>query len=255
MDLLENTTGEIVSNRHPWEIARYSIIQEKVKIMYDQFNGINVVLIDIGCGDSYVVSKLSTQYNFKKIYGIDINFNDEIIQNLSTQYKNINFVNSLNNVEINNNFNYIFLLNDVIEHIENDIDFLQNLKDKIFNNLNKSFLFITVPAFNFLFSKHDIDLGHFRRYKISNLFKYNNILKMSVFESGYFFILPLFARFLSKIISLIFNQKPNKIGVSDWNHSKGITKLTVSLLKLDYFISKKLFYQFPGLSTFIIFKK
>lgn len=255
MDLLENTTGEIVSNRHPWEIVRYSIIEEKVKKMYDQYNCKDVVLIDIGCGDSFVVSKLSTQFNFKFIYGIDINFNDEIIQNLSGQYKNINFVNSLNNVEINNSLNYIIILNDVIEHIENDIDFLQNLNDTILDNINKAFLFITVPAFNFVFSKHDLDLGHYRRYNINNLYEYNNVLNLPVFESGYFFILPLFVRFFSKIISSLIYQKHNKIGVSDWNYSKRITLLIVSLLKLDYFISKKLFYKFPGLSSFIIFNK
>ena len=73
MDLVENKSGEKILNRHPWEVVRFSIIEEKVKTMYDKFNGKDVVLVDIGCGDSYVVSSLSTKFKFEEIYGVDIN--------------------------------------------------------------------------------------------------------------------------------------------------------------------------------------
>ena len=50
---------------------------------------------------------------------------------------------------------------DVIEHIENDVEEL----DRACNLLSESGkLIIIVPAFNFLFSDFDRDVGHYRRY-------------------------------------------------------------------------------------------
>lgn len=53
------------------------------------------------------------------------------------------------------------IVSEVIEHIQNDSKALYT----IFRILKPSgILILTVPAFNFLFSKHDEKIGHFRRY-------------------------------------------------------------------------------------------
>ena len=64
---------------------------------------------------------------------------------------------------------------DVIEHIENDIDFLSKLYKRIDKGTR---IFINVPAFNHLWSKTDKFSGHFRRY---NLFELNRIIDSTKF--------------------------------------------------------------------------
>ena len=53
------------------------------------------------------------------------------------------------------------ILMDVLEHTFNDTEFLKEILKK---TPQDSFLFITVPSFQFLFSSHDVYLKHYRRY-------------------------------------------------------------------------------------------
>lgn len=57
----------------------------------------------------------------------------------------------------------VVLLMDVLEHIEDDVQFLQDLKKRSAPEDSNHF-FITVPAFNGLWSRHDVYLDHHRRY-------------------------------------------------------------------------------------------
>ena len=56
---------------------------------------------------------------------------------------------------------------DVLEHIEDDIAMLQSIKKNCVGDNN--YFFITVPAFESLWSGHDDYLGHYRRYRIASL--------------------------------------------------------------------------------------
>ncbi len=64
-----------------------------------------------------------------------------------------------------NAFDAIYSLN-VIEHIEDDLGALKTLRDKLKRD---GTLLLYVPAFQFLFSSMDRKVGHFRRYKRSQL--------------------------------------------------------------------------------------
>lgn len=55
---------------------------------------------------------------------------------------------------------------DVVEHIEDDRAFLQSLHGALTPD---GLLVITVPAFSFLWSEHDVSHGHFRRYTRQSL--------------------------------------------------------------------------------------
>lgn len=81
---------------------------------------------------------------------------------------------------------------DVIEHIEDDTLFLDNLFKYLRPGGN---LFISVPAFNILWSDTDVRAGHFRRYTKASL---KNTLLKSGYEVIYisymfsFLVLPIF---------------------------------------------------------------
>jgi hypothetical protein len=63
--------------------------------------------------------------------------------------------------------NSVVILMDVLEHIEDDIAMLQSIKKNCVGDNN--YFFITVPAFESLWSGHDDYLGHYRRYRIASL--------------------------------------------------------------------------------------
>lgn len=78
---------------------------------------------------------------------------------------------------------------DVVEHIENDLLFLMQAKRYLADN---GYIFISVPAYNFLWSKEDTEGGHYRRYTLSKLKKVLSDAGYSVKYSTYIFsLLPL----------------------------------------------------------------
>jgi hypothetical protein len=63
--------------------------------------------------------------------------------------------------------NGLVILMDVLEHLEDDLKMLNEIKAACVGTNN--YFFITVPAFYSLWSGHDVYLGHYRRYKIDTL--------------------------------------------------------------------------------------
>lgn len=55
---------------------------------------------------------------------------------------------------------------DVLEHTENDVEFLRRLRDLALPNGR---LYVTVPTYRWLWSSDDVFAGHFRRYTLSSL--------------------------------------------------------------------------------------
>jgi hypothetical protein len=101
---------------------------------------------------------------------------------------------------------------DVVEHIENDFIFLKSIHDLITKN---GYIFITVPAFNFLWSNEDLFLGHYRRYTLKRLKTKLKGIGFKIEYSTYFFsILPIPIFFFRTLPGLIGLKKtPQKVDV------------------------------------------
>ncbi len=81
-------------------------------------------------------------------------------------------------VDLKGQFDTVFALN-VIEHIEEDLIALRNIK-KILRPTGN--VVILVPAFNFLYNNFDHKLGHYRRYNRRSL---EALLKKAEFRISY----------------------------------------------------------------------
>lgn len=93
---------------------------------------------------------------------------------------------------------------DVVEHVEYDIDFLKSIYSYLKDG---GFVFITVPAFNVLWSNEDVDAGHFRRYTRKELENKLKSIGFVVEYSTYIFsILP--------IAVFLFRTLPSKLGLN-----------------------------------------
>ncbi len=261
MDLVENGSIDIHVKRHPWELARYEIIKEKVaRMLANMPKDLTPVLVDIGCGDAFVVQKLFHEFhahwlsNTDSVFAIDINFTPENIITLQSVNDKVVYLQNISELKVESGRSYIVLLNDVIEHIEDHKSFIAVL-DSCFEKASQFQLFITVPAYQHLFSNHDVDLGHFRRYRVNQLHEYARTLKMSSKDSGYFFLSLFLARSVVKIFEAPIDENRQGIGVSAWNGGALATFLFKSMLLWDYRLGsflKSLGIKIPGLSTYIV---
>ena len=71
---------------------------------------------------------------------------------------------------------------DFLEHVENDKQVFHWMAEHL--NYDGT-LFLTVPAYQFLFSYHDVALGHYRRYRLKQLVTLNED-RLLLFKKGYF---------------------------------------------------------------------
>ena len=101
---------------------------------------------------------------------------------------------------------------DVLEHIKDDIRFLKSLNDTL---EEEGKLFITVPAYNILWSNEDRSAGHYRRYTLKKLKNKLSIVNFKVEYSTYIFtILPLpilFFRTIPSLFRKVSNQRLQKV--------------------------------------------
>lgn len=98
---------------------------------------------------------------------------------------------------------------DVVEHIEKDTEFLKSTFLYLEEN---GFVFITVPAFNILWSNEDIDAGHYRRYTLKELEDKLKSIGFSIEYSTYIFS-------VLTIMVFLFRTLPSKLGFNKNSNS------------------------------------
>ena len=173
-----------VYKRHIQNFSNHWWFQARKKIIYSvlkKFSKKKIKILDFGAGSGVNLDMLS------KFGEVSIYEPNKIAKKyLKKKYnkKNYKILNSLNNKKFD-----LIILADVLEHIKNDKAVIKNLS----KSLNKKgHILITVPAYNFLFSKKDIILKHYRRYsksKMIEVFKDFRIQKITFFN--FYLFLPL----------------------------------------------------------------
>ena len=229
MDLIEVSSNQ---NRHPWELSRTrSILRilQKIKLKEN--------ILDIGCGDSYFDRRLAEHFPETTVYGVDINLKQELHEDRVHALKSTEHLPDCK-------FDCILMM-DVLEHIEDDTAYLTDII-KYLKPDGK--VIITVPAFMKLYSLHDRELHHYRRYEHKRL---NNVITESglVEESwSYFYFSLIIGRLLT------MNRTEN---LSGWNRNEKniMTKFVKGVLNADFdvltFLSR-LGIHLPGLSLLSI---
>jgi len=189
--------GIELSNSHWWFEGRSKII-ENVLNKYMVINTTNHILKKgSGFGSNL---KLLSQFGKLEAFELDQSARSHAIKknNINVKYGKLPY-----DISFNKKYDSIFLL-DVLEHIEEDSESILSM----YRALNiKGKLIITVPAFMFLLSKHDVSSRHKRRYTKHAL---NQLLEKSGFKIKYssyfnFFLFPLifFIRLKNKLIKKI----------------------------------------------------
>lgn len=145
---------------HWWFAARSEIVREIIA-RYGRLAAGDTIL-DIGCGTGAILKQLSKTYN---AVGIDMS-------PLAIEYskkrglENVFVMTAEEFPRDRYNVKGILLL-DVIEHIDDDIAVLRTARDIIGPNDGR--IIITVPAYQWLWSSHDVANHHKRRYTAARL--------------------------------------------------------------------------------------
>jgi 2-polyprenyl-3-methyl-5-hydroxy-6-metoxy-1,4-benzoquinol methylase len=140
----------------------------------------------------------------------------------------------------------LVLMMDVLEHVENDVELVRHYATKVPSGAH---FLVTVPAFRFLWSGHDVFLEHKRRYTLGEIEQTMRTAGLDVVRGAYYFgaVFPLAAA-----VRLATRSDP-----SPRSSLKKHGVLTNSLLAAACAAELPLFplNRLAGLSAFVLAKK
>ncbi|MBT7899965.1 MAG: methyltransferase domain-containing protein [Candidatus Marinimicrobia bacterium] len=242
MDIREHNSFNSIEDEvdHWWIRTRFNYINEIMELKTNE----SLTIIEYGCGtcnNIYYLLNCSKYFPIiKSIIGVDPN-----LKNL----KKPKWITG-NNFLLKKSFSKenhadIILAMDVLEHIENDYS---TLEEWVKTLKPGGLILITVPAFMHLWSNHDTFLGHYKRYKKSELKKIALAVGLQTVKVHYAFsfIYPI-VYFFRKIIPIKMSNN------GDLKKSSNIVNKILSLF--GYLESKVGGSRFFGTSVIGLFKK
>jgi len=142
-------------------------------------------ILDVGAGSGYFSRALLEQTTAREATCVDLGYpadRDETVGGKPLRFRS----------SIGANDASLVLMMDVIEHVADDSALVQDYVDKV--AAGTTFV-VTVPAFMWLWSGHDIFLEHYRRYTLKQLEAVLEASGLKVEQGHYFYgaVLPLVA--------------------------------------------------------------
>ena len=236
-----------LERNHWWFRAREAIIIETIRRKIDPCKELNI--LNVGCATGRSTEYLS---NFGTVTSVEY---DKDCCSFLLSETGIDAINaSATELPFANNTFDVVCAFDVIEHIENHQLAINEL---IRVTKNNQYVFVSVPTFVSLWSKHDVINHHFRRYKMNELKSLflnnkNGNIVYSTYFNFIFFPLIWFARKLSNII-----YRGKEKATSDFNNpdeNKFSDALCYAIFSFEKILLK--FTTFPvGVSAMLIWKK
>lgn len=232
-----------LENSYWWFVARNTIVRDTVEKVCN-FKP-DDLLLDVGCGTGSFTRKLSEKYD---VIGIDMS-PKAVEYSQKRGLKNIQ-LGTLDTFERNGrDIRGVFFL-DVIEHIEDDVKVVA----QAYSNVAKGgYIVATVPAYQWMWSRHDEIHMHYRRYTRK---KFVKLLKNAGFHIDYS---TYFNTFL--LAPAMLKRMLDKITGADKKNDNPIDEVpdSINTLFKNIFLAEKNFLpkvSFPfGLSIMVIGRK
>ncbi len=134
-------------------------------------------VLDVGAGSGFFSRHLLANSPAVEAWCVDLNYpaDSDIVEN----GKSIHFRKSVERVDAD-----LVLLMDVLEHVDDDVGLL---RDAVGKTAAQATFLISVPAFQFMWSGHDVFLEHKRRYTLAELEHVVKSAGLRIRQSTYFF--------------------------------------------------------------------
>ena len=202
-------------------------------------------VLDVGAGSGIFSKQLLDHDIADAAVCIDLNYPEERHETHSE--KPIKFITQQNSTSQD-----LIIIMDVLEHVPDDLALLKSYVDSMAPGGK---VFITVPAFQFLWSGHDVFLEHYRRYTIDMVEKLVIKAGLKPLKSRYFFgaLFPLIAAI--RCLNSVFKGKKKDNAKSDLALYPGwINAMLTFVHDIERFTLFKVNRLF-GLSVFCICEK
>ena len=150
-----------IEERHWWFVARRRIVRRLVRRVLPPSP--ETTIVDVGCGTGANLAAFSDEY---RCVGIDTS--EEAIRFARDRFPAVQFLMGRAPGDLGPTVHEarLFLLMDVLEHVEDDFAMLSELLGAA---RPESYFLVTVPADESLWSEHDESFGHYRRYEPGRL--------------------------------------------------------------------------------------
>ena len=228
MDLKE--IGSVNPDKHWYYLAKSYAVNRK----FSEYSLNAKVIGDIGAGDGFFIKNLPINKVNSSLYCVDTNY-------LKNEFSNdITYLQEYNEIDLE-----ALLFIDVLEHSQNDVALLEEYVHK---SKNGSYFYISVPAFQNLWSGHDIFLEHVKRYTLKEVVYTAEKAGLSVVSAQYMF---------SLIFPLVFLKRKLKFKkeIIVESHLKEVGWILNYGLRLLCFLEHRFFVnKLFGLSCLVIGK-
>jgi len=226
---------------HWWFVARRAICSSLLaRVRLPQ----NPVVLEAGCGSG---GNLPTLAKIGKVFAFELSD----IMLTQAKARNIGVIEHgklPDEIPFSEQKFDLITMFDVLEHIEDDASALSALVTRL--NADGA-LFITVPAFGWLFSQHDRLHHHFRRYSKKELIAKIQAAGLAVEYTTYWniFLFPVVAA-----IRIISSKTTSKTSIGTKTPASWLNNLMIKLVSSEKFIIPKINVPF-GLSIILIARK
>jgi 2-polyprenyl-3-methyl-5-hydroxy-6-metoxy-1,4-benzoquinol methylase len=250
-------------SRHPWETARAAFFVRLIgeHLPRDRPSAV----LDVGAGDGYFARQLLAALPpGSAITCLDSGYSDELLARLALGDGDRGRI-EFTRARPERAFDAVVML-DVVEHVVDDHGFLRSIAEQSLKPGGTAI--ISVPAHPGLYSQHDVDLGHHRRYTRQALSALHAAARLEVIESAGLFSSLLLARGAAKALELArgIRAQPAPAGLADqiatdvgsWRGGAAITRAIHGVLAVDAALGQRLAragIPAPGLSVWALSRR
>ncbi|NBS17638.1 MAG: class I SAM-dependent methyltransferase [Gammaproteobacteria bacterium] len=224
-------------------IRQHWYYQSKAKAVNALLNDISPsCILDVGAGSGYFSRHLLDTTAAKSAYCVDISYPHDWDEEHAG--KTIHFRKSAEQVDAD-----LVLFMDVLEHVEDDLSLL---KDYMRKSSKGTLVLISVPAFQCLWSGHDVFLGHQRRYTLEGLQSVVRAAGLQIHSGSYYFALVAPIALLTR--SLNKTPEDPQIARSQLQLHHPATNAFLKIL-CEFELPLIRFNRFAGLTAFVLAEK
>ena len=179
----------------------------------------NRKIVDIGAGSGYFSRYLAKRGLIDQAFCVDTGYSTNHQEQIAGT--KIFYASKLQKSNAD-----VALFMDVLEHVKDDVLLLRSYLNLL---PQRSTIIITVPAFNFLWSGHDIFLGHYRRYTRVSL--YNTIVRAGYRPVNLFYYYALV--FPIVLIKRLFSPHRKDIRSNLKSHCRFVNNILYRTCRLE----------------------
>lgn len=251
MDLRERSANS--ATRHPWEVARLDFV---ARLLGER--GLptpDAQVLDVGSGDGWLIAQLAAANPSVHFVCVDAFYCDADIAAL----ERVN-VRAMRRAP-DRRFDLITAL-DVVEHVGDDRAFLGELVGE--QLADNGHVLITVPAWQSLWTAHDVQLAHHRRYSPRALASLIADCGLVTLSTGGFFHSLLGPRAMSVVREKTLGARlahpaesatADEAAVASWRAPDWVTRVVSKFLAIDNAITRafaRANIKLPGLSLWAL---